>query len=622
MTSSPSPAPRERGKREGGEAPFLPSSRPGFRGSALAALAAAGAALAPLPSAGQAAGAYEDRLVESELSRLGRARAADPEGKVVEQVAIVCQDVIGATDPWPGLLNAIHRTTLESVIQRELLVSPGAPYLAEAAGESERNLRKLGIFAVVRLVPFEGSVPGRVGLLVVTKDLWSLRLNWAFNAGGGALQLLDAQLAEINLLGLNKALGVEAALRQDSLTLAQTYIDERLLGRKLRLAETAALVVNRATGAPEGTSGEVIFERPLYTLRDPWSFTADVSWRVQPVRVYRGSQIWMLPYPDAQSAAEEVPFAYRARELGATASGLRSFGERFKTDLSAGAGAYTHRYRPGADAALSEAQASWLQQARLPHEENAAYLSAQLRSYEARYAVVRDLRTFALAEDTQLGHFALLQLRAAPALVPSLARFVEAGAAVRYRVFQGGDLFTVSAAASARFVPGAKGAGTSGPLVNRRAAAEVFNATPPLWGLARVVTRISWEANAADLNRTLLFLGGDDGLRGASAGLLAGTQRLLANVELRTRALELFTVHVGAALFWDAGSTSPGSGPLVQSVGVGLRILVPQWNTLPIRVDFGTLVSGARPGAFFDGLSASFGQITDYEPTLLTSPLW
>lgn len=598
----------------------LPSctSRPSWPATAALLLAAI---FSPSRSEGAAPTAYEDRLVDGELARLGRARAIDAEGKTVEDIVFVRLDVIGAADPWPNFLNAFHRTTLESVVQPEVLVAKGAPFLGQAAGETERNLRRLKIFAVVRVVPFEGSAPDRVGLLVLTKDLWSLRLNWGFNAGGGALQLLDVQLVEYNLLGRNKDLEVQTALRPDSLTLAQTYVDERLFGRKLRLAESAALVLNRASGRPEGTLGRILFGRPLYALRDPWSFSTDVAWRAQPVRIYRGSQVWMLPYPDAQNPLGEVPFAYRAQELGAEASALRSLGDRFKTELSAGLGAYTHRYLPGADADLSAEQASWLEQNRLPHDEDAVFVFAALRSYEARYAVLRDLRTFALSEDTQLGHNALIRVRAAPALFPSLARFLEVGAAARYRLYVAGDLLALSVAAAVRFVPGARGTGTSGPFVNRRAAAQVFNATPPLLGIARLVARVSWETSTADLDRRVLLLGGDNGLRGASAGLLEGTQRLLANVELRTRALELSTIHVGAALFWDAGTTAPGRGALVQSVGAGLRILFPQWNNLPIRVDFGYLVSGARPGAFLDGLSASFGQITDNEPALLSDPL-
>jgi hypothetical protein len=608
-------------KADPGDA-FLPSctSRPSWPATAALLLAAL---FAPSRSEAAAPSAYEDRLVDRELARLGRVRAVAPEGKIVEDISVVRLDVIGADDPWPDFLNAFHRTTLESVVQREVLVAKGGPFLGQVAGETERNLRRLGIFAVVRVVPFEGSAPDRVGLLVLTKDLWSLRLNWGFNAGGGTLQLLEVQLVENNLLGRNKGLGVQTALRLDSLTLAQTYVDERLFGRKLRLAESAALVLNRASGRPEGTLGRVVFERPLYTLRDPWSFSADVAWRAQPARIYRGSQVWMLPYPDAQSPLGEVPFAYRAQELGAAASALRSLGDRFKTELSAGLGAYTHRYRPGADADLSAEQASWLEQNRLPHDEDAVFVSAALRSYQARYAVLRDLRTFALSEDTQLGHDALLRVRAAPALFPSLARFLEVKAAARYRLVLAGDLLSLSAAAAVRFVPGARGTGTSGPFVNRRAAAQVLNATPPLLGIARLVARVSWETSTADLDRRVLLLGGDNGLRGASAGLLEGTQRLLVNIELRTRALELSTVHVGAALFWDAGTTA-GRGATVQSVGAGLRILFPQLNTMPIRVDFGYLVSGARPGAFLDGISASFGQfgqITDYEPALLSDLL-
>lgn len=346
-----------------------------------------------------------------------------------------------------------------------------------------------------------------------------------------------------------------------------------------------------------------------------------MGWRAQPVRIYKGGAIWQLPYPDAQSPSAAVPYAYRAQELAVAASVVRSFGLAFKTDLGAGLGGYRHRYSPGVDAPLSEDEAAWMKAVRLPHEEDAAYLSAMLRAYEARYAVLEDLDTFGLSEDRQLGLFGLLRVRAAPALAPNLSGFVEAGATARYRLLCRDDLLALSAAAAVRFVPGAEGTGLEGPWVNRRVAAELYNASPRLLGLGRLVARIAYQAKGDDLDRQPFLLGGDSGLRGAPAGLLDGTQLLFANVELRTPALELKTVHVGGVLFWDAGTAVPASGPLVQTVGAGLRILLPQLNVQPIRIDFGYVVSGAPRAAFADMLSASFGQVSDLAPALLGEPL-
>jgi len=47
-----------------------------------------------------------------------------------------------------------------------------------------------------------------------------------------------------------------------------------------------------------------------------------------------------------------------------------------------------------------------------------------------------------------------------------------------------------------------------------------------------------------------------------------------------------------------------------------LRILLPQFNRVPLRIDFGYALNGPRP-SFGDSISASFGQAFDYRPTLL-----
>ena len=56
--------------------------------------------------------------------------------------------------------------------------------------ETERNMRTLFIFAVARVVPLRGSAPDKVAVLVVTKDLWSIRLDSEYNLIGTLLQYL------------------------------------------------------------------------------------------------------------------------------------------------------------------------------------------------------------------------------------------------------------------------------------------------------------------------------------------------------------------------------------------------------------------------------------------------
>jgi outer membrane protein assembly factor BamA len=73
-------------------------------------------------------------------------------------------------------------------------------------------------------------------------------------------------------------------------------------------------------------------------------------------------------------------------------------------------------------------------------------------------------------------------------------------------------------------------------------------------------------------------------------------------------------------LFYDAGSAFDRRPKMVHSVGVGIRFLFPQFNIYPFRIDFGYVLNDTLPpvGQRF---TLSGGQITEYRPSILDSPL-
>jgi hypothetical protein len=229
--------------------------------------------------------------------------------------------------------------------------------------------------------------------------------------------------------------------------------------------------------------------------------------------------------------------------------------------------------------------------------------------------VLRDVDTFALPEDLQVG----LLLRGEMRLAASRPGFLEAWSSARYRYLAGDALFTASAAGSLRWIVG----GGPEEVVNRRGAVELSVVSP--WvGIGRLVARASFQVRAADLDKTVLFLGGGNGLRGLEPEVLQGTRIALMNLEYRTRPVEIATLHVGGVLFWDGGSawgvaSSPFPQPLVHTVGLGLRALFPQFDVEPVRIDFGFVLDGPSPPPF-ERFSASFGQITRYRPSMLETP--
>src|SRR5262249_19633251 len=84
-------------------------------------------------------------------------------------------------------------------------------------------------------------------------------------------------------------------------------------------------------------------------------------------------------------------------------------------------------------------------------------------------------------------------------------------------------------------------------------------------------------------------LGGDGRLRGYAAGLFTGANLAVANVEFRSRPLEVLAVQLGGALFYDAGDAFASFDPLKlnQSRGAGLRVVSPQFQRYVIRIALG-----------------------------------
>ena len=339
-----------------------------------------------------APGGYEDALVAWGLEHEGRTLEPDPEGKRLEAVWVAAEDVVAPSDPYPLLLDIFHARTRESVIRNEVLLPLGAPYSSALALETARNLRKLGLFAVVRVVAVRANAPDAVSLLIITKDLWSLRLNQSFQVVGPLLQSLQLQGTEQNFLGWGKKVALDFLLRLDSVSLGQTYVDPRIAGSHWSLTENSALIFGRQSGQLEGSRGSVLLARPFYALSTPWSFQTQVVWRVQPVRIFRGAEVWQLPYPGGGT----VPYIYNAREFSGNAIYLRSWGVDSKLDVGGGAGAYHRGYGAPVSSGLDQERSDWLRDTLLPRSEDATYALGYVRLWSPRYEVMRDVDSYAL----------------------------------------------------------------------------------------------------------------------------------------------------------------------------------------------------------------------------------
>jgi hypothetical protein len=581
----------------------------------LVAAAAAGARAEPAGSLGR----LERESVDEALARLGRAIDPRPEGKVIGRVHVINQDVFSRQDWYFHLLNVLHRTTRPEILGRELLLAPGQRWDETLADESVRNLQatpplffangeRFGapqVSSIVALVPVASPVPGTVDVLVVTRDVWSLRFNTNFEFQRNRLTLLETSLSENNLFGWRKQLAARFEMDLGRFGVGPTYFDPNVAGTRLTLLAVATAWYTRGGHGYEGNNELFSLRYPLYSLASRWGGGVDVIHRNEVVR--RFCDNLLCP---ADVAGTSVPLVYRRRDLTADAGAVRSFGQMIVQRVTLG---YRFDRRqslvppdfpidPANPNLADEFLATW---APLPETRSEPYMRYQL--FTARYGVFRDLDTFDLRENRRLGP--LLTVEVAAGLRALGADFVAypIGATVGWSVAPGGSAFglaQVTASARAR----------SGSLIDQRLSAVLYFASPPIAGVARVVAAASTDAVRADTYRTRFFLGGDTGLRGYQIGEFQGTVAASARAEIRTAPLAVYSQRFGAVLFYDVGHAAGSYDALVphHDFGIGFRWLIPQLNASVVRIDWaiatdaGPYTRPGLPGRISAGFMQSF----------------
>jgi len=560
---------------------------------------------------------YEDELCARALARHGLVLDPSPDGKRIERIVLAGQDVILPGDfplsskiPWT-LANYLHVRTRDEVIARELLFSVGDAYRADVVDETGRNLRRLlaSILSVARIVAARGTAPDRVVVVVVVKDLWSLRLNSEFTLDQGRLDFLSLSLAENNVAGRNKFLALSFTLDPGRYAPGLNWLDQRILGSRHFLRAAGALYVARDGRGLDGGALSITVGRPLFSLRTEWAWEARAFYAREKVRVFRGGEINRRCIGgDARmgcAGGVPVPEIYGHEEWIGTLQATRSWGLLHKTNLGVGvrASSVANTLTDELAAISPEAQAGF--RALLPRSESAAGPFVSLATFRAEFVRLRNIDTFALTEDFRVGPELTVEARYASPYLALGSHFLELAATYGHLVVARDNLLSFSATLRARVQPGVLEGAT---LVNEEVAASVRNVTPPFGPFRlHVAARVRFRHH--DLDQLRLGLGSSNGMRAFAPRGLIGNNLYVVNVELRTLPLNLWTIHVGAVAFYDGGD-APANWQTFgwhHGAGVGLRILLPQFNRQVIRLDL-AFPFETTGGAWVPRFSAEFGQ--------------
>ncbi len=557
----------------------------------------------PADVAGKEYSGYERETLSEVLARRGTKLVVAPEGKTIEGIDIEVLNIIEQRDPAPNFLNWFHANSRDYVISREVLLRPGDDYDQQLVDESQRNLRGLRQLSLVLCVPVQGSRPDAVRLLVIVKDVWSLRLNSDFRFKAGQLEYLFLQPSEENLLGTHRRVAGAFTYKPDTIAVGARFVDPRMASSRYQWSADANIIINQSTGKPEGSYGFVTYGLPLYSLRQKWGWGADIQWRSEVTRRFVG--VTLATY-DADLTPEDdaIPYVYDTDILKGRIAVTRSFGYEVKHDLQLGMEASRSAYRTGDLAGYNPIAVSQFENEALPVSDTRIGPYLQYHLHMNSFWTLLDVETMGLQEDYRLGPE--LYLRAYPVIEPlgSTRNLIGGYAAAAYTHLFGDGLARGYAASTVEVDTARENLAT----VQLQGGLRVVG---PRMGIGRFLYDGTVLFRLREYLNSRSYIGGNGRLRGYPSDAFEGKDMVASNLEFRTRPIQLWTVQAGAVAFYDVGDAFDGFARLrpKQGAGFGLRLAFPQLGRIVTRIDWGfPLTPEASTGGIAEGLVVTFRQ--------------
>lgn len=548
---------------------------------------------------------YEREAIKNALAALHLEPEPSAEGKVIERIETVRLEVFEKRDPIPDTLglrkfaNSLHVTSKDFVIRREMLLHEGDRYMQVVIDETARNMRsRMTQVSVVIIVPVKGSSPDKVGLLVITKDIWSLRLSFDLAITPGGLENLLIVPQETNLLGYQHTLQTRFQYQPETYTFGAGYSIPRFGRSWLGASAGANVIINRRSGEPEGSSASISAGQGLYSTRTEWAYSASAGYSAGVARRYVNAAVAGFDARSTPDVRDNIPFQYKTRSLTAAAGVTRSFGwavkNNFALTLNAASSSYEtfdlSRYAP---AAVREFRAR-----ALPTGEDRIYPALSWSTFTTDFLRTLDINTLALQEDYRIGHDVAVSVYPVTTALGSTRDLVGVSARAGYSVAVGDGLVGASVSTFAEVQTSAKVNPAGDGEVTDAAFGVSLGAVTPRFGVGRLVMNSSFQNRWRNYLNGRTFAGGDDRLRGYPSNFFFGKDTVFFNLEFRSRPIEILKAQVGGVLFYDVGDATTrffceadgvlrcrGFDPK-QSLGFGVRALFPQVNRAVFRIDF------------------------------------
>jgi hypothetical protein len=493
------------------------------------------------------------------LSCNGALRAEEPPGPIpsfaeleaagarVGTIRVLTRDIFDTDDPKEDHLifrwaNALHIQTRTEVIEHALLFKTGDPVSVRTLEETERLLRSSRYLYDVQFRP-TAYHDGVVDIEVTTRDSWTLDVGVSLGRAGGA-NSGSIQIKEYNLLGTGTSMSLGRSSDVDRTSNVFQIGNNRAFGTWTSLGYSHA---SNSDGSRDAAS----IVRPFYELDARWA--AGIS-GVRDDRI------------DSIYNAGDVVSRYRHQQ---------SQGEVFGGWSAGLANGWVQRYSAGMSY-LDDVYApepGQVAPSPFPSDEKLVGPFVRYELIEERYEREQNRNVMGRPEFFALGLASTVQLGWASSKLGSTQ-----------------DTLLYSASVSRGFEPLPEHTLTArGAISGRYFGGRVYRQNLGAQAQYYVPQSGRWLFYASAAGDTLtnpspadvLYLGGDNGLRGYPLRYQAGTRRALFTVEERyfTDVYLWRLFRFGGVAFFDVGRAWGGDNTnalnpgWISDVGVGLRIV-------------------------------------------------
>jgi hypothetical protein len=547
-----------------------------------------------------------------------------PWGKVIEEVHVYNEDVFAEGIGLIKFFNHFHITTKEHAIRGELVIGAGEPWDQARVEESARRLRDPTYTSVVAIVPVRARDPHKVSMLVVTRDIWSLRLNTQYTFQEGSLTNLNISFSENNFLGQRNTIAAAITMDQGAMAVGPLFVDKNVAGTHAVLSARVDDILTRkansvygagttpVAGDPvgledahtfhsEGTDSNISLSMPLWQLASEWGWGVSFghSWSVQ--RQFYGTQLRGYDDPDT-TTAEDIPWEYGLHYWTSSAYGVRQWGSKYKSQFSFGhTVTYEHPYLLPNFPDDPELQMAFERDV-FPLTENQSVPYVEYALFEPRYKTLHDVATYDLAEDARYGPSLDVSYGQGLHALGGTYNFERPSLSLGYVWPWCVDGFiSASGAITGRYL--------GGEWIDNTASGTLRFATPVYYA-GRLVVQSSLATRWHDKENAFYAIGSDSGLRGFVVNEFIGQRRFSTIVEARTTPIRFWVLRLGGVAFYELGGAANSlvHMPLYDDAGVGLRMLIPQTSRELFRFDFAFPLDGPQPGAlhFIAGFDSYF----------------